>query len=923
LMENATPVALIGRAVELGRFDGLRRSLKREGADYLWVTGGVGCGKSAFLRACTSRARQAGWEVLEGRCTEETRMDPYGPFLSMLGLCFDKVGRLINDRSVYSIVDQISLDDVFEAVSDIPGMAVVAFGIKVGVSIFESRKSPKVEDDLQNRNFEFILQVLQQIGRKRRKPLLLALDDLRLASATTCALIEYLLTRIQDARLVITATWQAESAEDGLAGVREMSHNLARPDRIVHLSPLSDDQMRRLLHRLCERPIADPLASTLIEFSQGMPGLLAESLRLVELEGESHLGDARALDATGSVIQALIARQMENISAGRRALLECASLIGQRIPLDVLIAPPLCAYLGLGERTVLSRVVELADRGVLLTWDGEDAVRFTSPFVRQFLRDQARLPVTWRDHLRIAESWQAVDGESRPAQLAMHYLAGRDVERAFSFALQSAEELSRSAAYPEAVQSYRMALEALGRSPDREEQVDLRYDILRAISLAAEQAGDWDESLARLEEALALSEGDAGRQAEIYSGLGWLHFQRGEVQAALEHLERSATLYESLADVQGQAQVDYYLGVLYSRQKEWQRAVACFERYLNISQAAGFEEGRASAYTELGNLNRLQRHWSQAEEYLHRGIDLAQAQGDYVVLAQGYHYLGSCYALQGKPESVDVLHQALDIVRTRTKQPAQEARIQNTLAEAFVRMNRWSEAEVAFHASAEIKERLGDKAGLAITYGGLGRLYLRQWRFDLAAEYLQKDIDLLVEEFEANVAWIQQHTNAIGEVRRVQGRLDEAARRFSEALVLAERIPDEGVRKQSQGYTHLLLARLALDRGDVSEAERECASLDSLMGTWADGEVRRTAARLARMRGDMEQARQHLDGAATVAERGEDLDRALVYLEQANYCRDAGDANGMRESIHWVVILARRLRNVELERRANQLLRSM
>ena len=61
----------------------------------------------------------------------------------MLGLCFDRSGRLINDRSVYSIVDQISLDDVFDAVSDIPGMSVVAFGIKVGMSIFESRRNPR------------------------------------------------------------------------------------------------------------------------------------------------------------------------------------------------------------------------------------------------------------------------------------------------------------------------------------------------------------------------------------------------------------------------------------------------------------------------------------------------------------------------------------------------------------------------------------------------------------------------------------------------------------------------------------------------------------------------------------------------------------------------------------------------------------
>jgi tetratricopeptide (TPR) repeat protein len=938
-MGDEAPVALIGRENELKRFDDFRRRFRYQDTGCLWVTGDAGCGKSRFLQACAERAKRAGWEVLAGRCTEETRTDPYGPFLSMLGLCFDKGGRLINDRSVYSIVDQISLDDVFEAVSDIPGMAAVALGIKVGMSIFDSRRRPKAEDDLQNRNFEFILQILKQIGTKRSKPLLLVLDDLHQASATTSALIEYVLTRIQDTRLLVVSTWQAESAEDGWASIRKMSSRLAQPDHVLYLSPLPDEKMRLLLGRF-DTHLTDSLASAMIEFSRGMPGVLVQSLRLVEFD-ESHLDETRGVDATDSVIQTLIARQWARLSAGQRALLECASLIGQRVPLDVITAPPLCAYLGFAERTILSHIVELADQGMLLVWDGDDAVRFSS-FVRSFLREgkslrrvtdsarawterphRARSPVVWRDHVRIAESWQAVSGTLYPARLAMHYLAGREAKSALLFALQSAEELYRSAAYPESVQSYRLALEAWEQMPESDEQWDL-YDILRAMSLAAEQAGDWGEAVAQLQKALSLSDENAARQAEIYAGLGWLHFQRGGVQTALEHLNRSAALYASLSEVQGCAQVDYYLGVLYSQQKEWQRAISCFERYLDVSQEHGFDEGRASAYLELGNLYRVQRHWPQAESFLQRGIDLACAEEDYTVLAQGYHYLGSCYALQGKPESIDVLNQALDIVHVRTKQPAQEARIQNTLAEAYVRLNHWAKAEAAFHASAKIKERLDDRAGLAMTYGGLGRFYFRQWRFNLAAQYAQKDLDLLGEEPDANVAWIQQLTNLVGEVRRLQGQLGEAARHFSAALALAERIPDERVRKQSQGYTHLLLARLSMDRGDFYLAEKECtAALTSLVGTWADGEAHRTAACLARLRGDITHGRAYLDRALAAAEQGEDLERALAQLEKAHYARDMGDVEEMGKSLDRVVVLAQRLQNVELESRANQMLRSM
>ena len=925
-MNETLNTVLIGREQSLARFSELRRKLESGGTGHLWVTGDAGCGKSAFLRTCGQQAQACGWQVLQGQCTEETRANPYGPFLDMLGLCFDKSGKLINDRSVYSIVDQISLDDVFEAIDDIPGAKFVAFGIKVGRTIFESRRGQQSNDDLLNRNFEFILQVLQRIEQKRKKPLLLVIDDLHLASATTCSLIEYILTRSADTRLLVMADWQDPGRGDELARnpaqnlSAKIAHTLAQPGETLHLRPLSDDEMRQLIAQNYAHSLPESIVSTLIALSRGRPKILIGSLYLVGKDSADLAETGLEIETTHSALQTLIERQLSRLNDDQRAVLECAALLGPSIPLDVLIAAPLSNYLGLSERRLLRTVVEMADDGALLTWS-QERVRFASSLMRQSLREYANPPLRRRDHLCIAQTLQAVASAARPAQLAEHYLLGGRPQKAVEFALQSADELLRSAAYPEAVESYRLALDALGQFAAQEDQNEMKYDILQAMSVAAEQAGDWDEALARLQDALTLSQDDMARQAEIYASMGWLRFQRSQVQAALEALNRSAELYTALDDVRGQAQVEYYLGVLYSQQKEWQRAASCFQRYLETSEQAGFSQGRASAYIELGNLYRLQYRWKQAEELLQRGIELAQTERDYVVLAQGNHYLGLCYSWQGKPKAVEMLHRALDIVHTRTKQPVQESRIQNTLAETLVRQNRWAEAEAAFQASARLKERLGDRAGLAITYGGLGRMYSRQWRFELAVEHLQKDIDLLTDEFEANVAWIQQWTNLIGEVRRLQGRHDRAAKRFADALALAQRIPDSNVQRQSLGFVHMFRANLALDRQDMHVAATELELAQThLAGTWAEGQVQRTAARFARLDGDLPQARAHLDRALAAAQKGEDIDRAQTYLEQAHLHRAQGDHVKMRQAIAQVVELARQLQNIELERRAKALL---
>lgn len=51
--------ALIGREASLERFEQACRDLSEDGTSYLWITGGVGCGKSAFLQAGAEQAIEA------------------------------------------------------------------------------------------------------------------------------------------------------------------------------------------------------------------------------------------------------------------------------------------------------------------------------------------------------------------------------------------------------------------------------------------------------------------------------------------------------------------------------------------------------------------------------------------------------------------------------------------------------------------------------------------------------------------------------------------------------------------------------------------------------------------------------------------------------------------------------------------------
>ncbi|MCD6555526.1 MAG: ATP-binding protein, partial [Anaerolineae bacterium] len=69
---------LVGRKEQISRFRVHLRQA-RAGRDFsLLLTGEEGSGKTRLLQAFLAEAEAAGWEVLAGRCDEDTASDPYG-----------------------------------------------------------------------------------------------------------------------------------------------------------------------------------------------------------------------------------------------------------------------------------------------------------------------------------------------------------------------------------------------------------------------------------------------------------------------------------------------------------------------------------------------------------------------------------------------------------------------------------------------------------------------------------------------------------------------------------------------------------------------------------------------------------------------------------------------------------------------------
>lgn len=909
---------LIGRDDQLAHFCTAMAQTDGDASMALIFTGPEGAGKTNLLRAFQAKAEAAGWVVLSGSCTPSTLDSPYDPFLSTLGLCFDAHGRLANDRSVTSIVDSLPLDDILAAVVDIPLLgAVAALGL-VGKRVIDARRRPMEGEELLNHNFEFVRQIFEQIARRRQTPILLSFDDLQYAGHTTFSLLHYLITRLDRARLLFVGTWQPGPTSDHPpAALRKLG-------QIHPLPNLDRTQTHRLVQRLAPDLSLPPERLTRIrEFSRGLPGLIAEIVHLLQ-EGDDPLDETHVDRHPSGMVSAIASRYLSRYPPETLSLLECASILGRRFPMAPLTAEPLQTYLGLNERRILEILTQLAQEGRVLAFTDDDlSLQFTSDYLHAYLRHSIPGPLARRDHLRLAQSWQQAEPGPPPGPLARHFFHGGQYAPALDCASRAAESHMREAAYPEALQAYDLALTALNHLPPADAHHQQRVDLLAAAAFAAEQSGQWSQAIDRLQKALPQPGAQSARRAEILGSLGWLRFKQGDLTQAEAELRESAALYAGQEDRRGQFQIDYYLGVVYSAQKNWGQAVERFQACLAAGKEMDDDGSLARVYLELGNLIRQQRRWTEAEELLRRGIALAEAANDYSAQVEGHHYLGVSLGRQEKPEALEHLSRALEIARSHTHQPHQEAKILNTLAESYVRLNRWDEAVTAFKDSEAIKRRLGDRPGLAMTYGGLGRLYHRQWRADLAAEYYQKDLDLLRDETEANVAWIQQLLNSLAEVHRLAGNFDAAETALSEAMTLAGRIPDERERERSRGYTHLGLARLMLDQESPAAARPHVERAQTLLAdSWMAPEADRVRAWMERLAGDLDGAQTWLDQALPRLKQSEDYEQLMGAHEAARLAQARGEVEQSRRWWQETLALAERLANEPLQQAAREALAS-
>ncbi|MGH0037892.1 MAG: ATP-binding protein [Myxococcota bacterium] len=560
--EPADAEPFVGRheALDLLR-SAWQESLSARGS-LLLVGGRPGIGKTRLCERFALEVERSGGQVSTGRCREE--VPAFWPWAQVL--------RQVVERGADT-----------SALSALPGGAGELADWVPGLVATGPPDEGAPGDSPDRRRFLLFDALVRTLAmHSRRDPLLIVLEDVHWAGATSLQLLEHLLFELSGLSILVVATLRDEPrppdhpVEQILPSLRQQP-----ACRALSLESLSRRQVGELLAGHLGRTAPSDLVSELYACSEGVPLFLREAIRLLAERGDLQHPErvrrwavtlpSRALD--------LIRRPLGRLSPEAGRLVGAAAVIGREFTLALA-----AAVADLPRDEALDHLDEAERAGVVEPMtDAPGSWRFSHALFRDAASEGLTAGVRARLHARAAQELErrhASDPGRVLSEIASHHhaaLAVVDPERAFELACGAARRSTRQLAHDQAAVHYEQALaaldhfptvdparrleillalgEALGLAHERarrravfSEAIDLARELERPLDRARAAIGfcdlsEWaprdDEALAHLEDALADAPEDAlPERAGLLTRLAYLSMRASPARA--EPLARAA-----------------------------------------------------------------------------------------------------------------------------------------------------------------------------------------------------------------------------------------------------------------------------------------------------------------------------------------------------------------------------------------------
>ena len=831
-------VPLVGRRYDHGLLkSAFDRAVEERTCHLVTVLGAAGVGKSRLVHAFLQSVKR-GATVLHGRCLA------YG------GVAY---GAIVQVLAQATGIDPADPAPGRQRLADlVAGDEQAARIVERVEQVLGLRPGPGPPEDVR-----WALQRLLEL-LARRRPLVIAIDDLQWAEPTLLDLVEQLAELVRGAPLLLVcmARFELLDQRPRWAG--------GKPNALtMQLAPLRRGEVKQLVaHLLGGVEAAPQVHEYVVEqtggnplFVRGLVAVLRDAgyLRLDEEQGRWQVvGNLTDLMIPLS-IQALLQARLQHLQADERLVIERAAVIGKQFTVDAveaLLPEPAAGRPELGpvlQALVREGLIVPTGNAVLVPLGHGESYSFEHTFIRDAAYESIAKQTRADLHERYA-GWLQRLGEREGRLHQVEEFVGYHLEQAYRNLVEVGRDDQRTRRLA------RRAGEVLAKVGHR---VAARGDIpMGAVSVLARSLAllaDNDEvrRAALLDRADALS--DAGQPDEALAAY----------RQAVEAAEAAGDLCRATHGKLGLLAVKWFNGfegMASEGEAEVEVAIQVFQRLSDDLGLARAWRLQAYVHWAMGRMDRARKASESA-------IELARRAGDELLEAEIVS--AHCYVLFWSKVPLDQVigycEQALRWAKARGIRTLHATALRVS-ARAAAMQGRFDEARERLREAAQIpvpvrRDEQVEKVGTAAALANDLLIWVGNWISTGLVELLAGNLPAAVEVLRQGYEWLTS--------KRGKGQLPPVV---------------------------VLLARALVLQGRYREAEqmtRECEQLAAENESQLDARVKWRAIRavvLAR-RGELDEAERLAREAVRLAEGWEQIDSvAEVHLDLAEVLRRAGKA---------------------------------
>ena len=711
-----TNPVFVGRETEIHQLEKFLEKAALGNAQVVFIAGEAGAGKSSLVAEFVRRAEAADPKLVAsiGECNAQTGIaDPYLPFRQVLtelttgneevktpgemdkGKKLARWKEFVQASSRTLLMVGPDLIGIF-----VPGASLIArlgtqmainsnLTVKLSEQIGKKAEkgNPKIDAALdQEKIFEQYAAVLKALAKERT--LVLILDDLQWADSGSIALLFHLARQLKDSRLLLVGTYRPDDVALGRDGGRHplesMLNELKRyyGDIVVDLAQTETRDGRAFVDALVDsepNDLGGGFRDELYAHTGGHPLFTVELMRnlqergalVKDAQGRWTLGSRLDWESLPARIEGVIGERIARLPADLHETLTIGSVSGQEFAAQVV-----GAIQKVDERQIIRNLsMELEKRYLLVVEQAEIKIRnrylsqysFAHFLIQQYLYDELSAGERRILHGEIAESLESLYAEQADEialQLARHYEAAGNAEKAITYLTCAGDGAFRVYAYNEAIGAYVRALALGGQaaiSPAQLTHVYLRRG--RALELN----NQYELALQNYNEMLSAAQKCQDRAMELASKVAASTLYStptplADASKGQELSEETLKMAGELGDRATEAKVLWNLQLVNLLQNKTTQAIDYGEKSLSIARELNLRERMAYVLSDLGWGYTMACEFEKADERVEESALLWKELGNLTMFSSNLNVSMWCSFFSGRDEKVlSVAEQAYQI----------------------------------------------------------------------------------------------------------------------------------------------------------------------------------------------------------------------------------------------------------------------